>query len=437
MGGGLARARDGVVEDPKEESLREARQKVSSAMESGAGSVQVAATEILRVAGVAAYHTSVILGEKEYYFDSQGIISAPALWSHLLGQSKRPREFKTEVINVGSSAHTGLALAHGLLPFFEKGSYDVLHKNCNVFSDAALYFLTRKRLDGRFSRLERLLVATEPLSTELLNRLLMAEPPKESSSGASAGRLWPGPYMVNPLAQNFTVDDVIAACDAMSAEACGPNAGTTGCTCMLQGWNCGAAGNPEEVAPSHEEGLETALAVEAGDMVDVDETVTRVAALLPLLPPEEPSATNHLGATEDSSAQLEEMRYWEFGDDGIDNDDDEVEAPCTEADHPAVPKRMVPLHEIVGEAWVVELAEQDSAESVPGPPRHCPAWSSKPPVRRVASLDGALTLSTLAELAELAERPESPEGGYSLLSVPQLIPVDDALHRPLEEMLSL
>jgi len=178
--------------------------------------VQVAATQILQVAGIAAYHTSVILGTKEYYFDADGIASAPALWSHFVGNDGDvEQEICTEVFTVGRSPLSGAALVQGLEVFFYGGSYDVLLKNCNAFTDAALYFLTRRRLDPRFSRLERLIGGTRPLSTKLLAAVLRSVIP----GGDAEGLALPQDYMPNPLAENFSVEDVIARCDALDAAS--------------------------------------------------------------------------------------------------------------------------------------------------------------------------------------------------------------------------
>jgi len=43
-----------------------------------------------------------------------------------------------------------------LEPHFEAGTYDLLRKNCNTFSDCALYFLIQRRLHSRYVKLERL-----------------------------------------------------------------------------------------------------------------------------------------------------------------------------------------------------------------------------------------------------------------------------------------
>jgi len=210
----------------------------------GALEVQVAATELMCVAGVPAYHTSVILGGREYYFDSNGIVCMPAFFSHLTARARRPGTLRMEVHRMGESASSGAALIQHLVPFFASGTYDVLYKNCNTFTDAALYFLTRNRLDERFCKLERWLVSTRPFSIGLLNAALWAAaataelaassassssapPPgekldasKEGTSGADGAtsggpKKFPKGYCANPLAETFCMQDVIASCDRL------------------------------------------------------------------------------------------------------------------------------------------------------------------------------------------------------------------------------
>jgi hypothetical protein len=179
--------------------------------------VRIAATEILKVAGVSGYHTSIMVDDREYFFDSLGIMAAPPLWSHIAGRVKQPgdeRDVRTEVIDVGRSSSSGKALVQALRPFFEKGSYDIFYKNCNTFTDVALYFLTKTRLKGRFNRIERLITATNPLSTGLLNRVFRAC--VESSTGQSCEV---DVYVQNPEAQGFSVDDAIASLDESDSDS--------------------------------------------------------------------------------------------------------------------------------------------------------------------------------------------------------------------------
>jgi len=180
------------------------------------GEVLAAFSEIFRVAGVGAYHTSIIIGDREYYFDSCGIESAPCFSSHLLDESHMMDPNLTTQ-SFGRIALTGEALVKGLTPFFEAGTYDIIFKNCNAFTDAALYFLTRQRLDPQYTRMERLLKATTPVSTAAINGLARASSTPSPEDGVAVPS-WE--YESNPLAQGFSVEDVIAACDALDAQAC-------------------------------------------------------------------------------------------------------------------------------------------------------------------------------------------------------------------------
>mmetsp|Transcript_45534 Transcript_45534/g.90217 ORF Transcript_45534/g.90217 Transcript_45534/m.90217 type:complete len:247 (-) Transcript_45534:30-770(-) len=168
--------------------------------------VRLAATEILNVAGMSGYHTSVILDDREYFFDSLGIMAAPPLSSHLAGQDLQVCAGRTTVVDIGRSACSGNALVQALHPHFERGSYDIFFKNCNTFSDVALYFLTRQRLTGCYNRIERMITATSPVSTGLLNRLFRAF--LESKTGLPCED---DVYVTNPEAEDFSVDDLIAS----------------------------------------------------------------------------------------------------------------------------------------------------------------------------------------------------------------------------------
>jgi len=174
--------------------------------------VQVAATPILQIAGAAAYHCSVVLGKHEYYFDAQGIMCAPALWSHsnlCVGRAA----CEPEVIEVGRTTTDLQTLRRALSPFFKAGSYDVLLKNCNTFVDAAIFFLTRSRLEGRFTRLERLVASTRPLSTKLLAAI----------AGLASRGEGPAPaqYEPNPRAVNFCLEATLGQLAAEALAAAG------------------------------------------------------------------------------------------------------------------------------------------------------------------------------------------------------------------------
>ena len=59
-------------------------------------------------------------------------------------------------------------------PVLPPGTYDVFYKNCNTFSDAALYFLTGTRMPACYNRIERFVTATKPVSVGLLNVIFKA-----------------------------------------------------------------------------------------------------------------------------------------------------------------------------------------------------------------------------------------------------------------------
>lgn len=164
--------------------------------------VRLAATEILKVAGMSGYHTSVLVDDREYFFDCLGIMVAPPLWSHITGQVSQPAEARTQIIDMGTSACGGKALVQALHPYFQKGSYDIFYKNCNTFTDAALYFLTKSRLPGHHNRIERLVTATNPISTNLINRMFRNVPQNDEPSLDF--------YVPNPVSDGFSVDELIA-----------------------------------------------------------------------------------------------------------------------------------------------------------------------------------------------------------------------------------
>lgn len=169
-------------------------------------SVRVAVTEIINVAGIVGYHSSIVVGGSEYFFDNMGIISAAAFASHFAGQ-KRHNPMETEVLDCGRSPHSGQQMMAFLTPFFKKGSYDILYKNCNSFTDCALYFLTGARLEGCYSRMERLMTMTSPISTAVMNQLF------RSYMEHTGNQCDIDVYVPNPVSQEFDAREVIACVD--------------------------------------------------------------------------------------------------------------------------------------------------------------------------------------------------------------------------------
>jgi len=144
--------------------------------------VELAASDLFSIPGMAkAYHTSVVVNGEEFFFSDSGIFSDRALNSH----QQRP----SERVLVGYSTRTGAQLLASLSAYFRPGSYDLIHKNCNTFSDCALYFLLRKRLDWKYSMLERIGQRAAP---ELLQSFTK------------------GMYQPNQAAIGFSSEEVIA-----------------------------------------------------------------------------------------------------------------------------------------------------------------------------------------------------------------------------------
>jgi len=178
--------------------------------------VRLACSEIFQIAGMSAYHTSVVIGEVELYFHQSGIEFTEPYASHMHDPGGYP---DIDVQSFGRGKTSGSVLLMQLGPLFEAGTYDIIYKNCNAFTDVALYFLTRKRLDSKYSRLERFVRATTPVSTGVLNGLVRAVGatgvPEEYMDGEE---FEPWMYRSNPRAQNFVVEDAIAACNAMDGD---------------------------------------------------------------------------------------------------------------------------------------------------------------------------------------------------------------------------
>lgn len=148
--------------------------------------VELAATTLgPGVPGIQAYHTSVVVDEIEYSFSIEGVTHGPELLSH-----KHLPNAPAKVLYVGLTAISGRKMLDYLKKHFRRGSYDLLRKNCNSFSDCALFYLLDTRLDPKYRGLEQLGHAADKHS-----RLV------QTLSG--------GDYLPNPEADKFSVEDVI------------------------------------------------------------------------------------------------------------------------------------------------------------------------------------------------------------------------------------
>lgn len=150
--------------------------------------VELAASELFNVAVATAYHTSVLVNGEEFFFSDSGIFTDRALNSHGGSPSER--------LELGYSSKTGSQLLRALQPHFRSGTYDLVRKNCNSFSECAVYFLLGQRLERRFNAIEKLGQA----NTELLSQVTK------------------GMYIPNPAAQDFQVDTVMASLDKLGED---------------------------------------------------------------------------------------------------------------------------------------------------------------------------------------------------------------------------
>eukprot|EP00928_Gymnodinium_smaydae_P062025 TRINITY_DN45978_c0_g1_i1.p1 TRINITY_DN45978_c0_g1~~TRINITY_DN45978_c0_g1_i1.p1 ORF type:complete len:338 (-),score=39.59 TRINITY_DN45978_c0_g1_i1:256-1239(-) len=154
----------------------------------GSNHVELAATLLFSIPALgSAYHTSVLVNGEEFFFCDSGIVTNSVLRSH----DGNP----TERISLGYSQRNGQLTHHVLAPHFQPGSYDLLTKNCNSFSDCALWFLLERRLDSRYSRLERL-GQTNPAMVQKFTK---------------------GAYEPKEAATNFKLEDVIRDLDELCA----------------------------------------------------------------------------------------------------------------------------------------------------------------------------------------------------------------------------
>ncbi|CAD7943982.1 unnamed protein product [Amoebophrya sp. A120] len=195
----------------------------------GPNVIELAYSPLGGFGGFTAYHSSVVVNGTEYFFDGNGIESSSNFASHQFadqqggdgnlpgGAAGQPADFansqqsmttsssssrggpqgggggapaqrsKMQIMKMGKSNKTGTQLVQALRKYFPAGHYDLLRKNCNSFSDVALFYCLGIRLDKSFRKMEKL------------------------------GQSWQGllgdQYEPNPMADNFDVETVIADID--------------------------------------------------------------------------------------------------------------------------------------------------------------------------------------------------------------------------------
>ncbi|OLQ07569.1 Desumoylating isopeptidase 1 [Symbiodinium microadriaticum] len=162
--------------------------------------VELATSLLFTIPGLAsAYHTSVVVNGEEFFFSDSGIFANMTLTSH---QGK-----PSEKLAMGLSHWTGQQLFRALQEHFRPGTYDLIRKNCNSFSDCALHFLLRKRLPSKYSAMESMGQRT---SLDLIHHF---------TNGA---------YQPNQAAANFSTETVIQQLDRLDPRtlAAGSTAGT-------------------------------------------------------------------------------------------------------------------------------------------------------------------------------------------------------------------
>jgi len=158
--------------------------------------VELAVSALGGLGGFAGYHTSVLVAGEEYYFCHGGICCNSKVVSHEDRQ-------KVRRIFIGLSQRTGSDLIRFLSAHFRPHSYDLLRKNCNSFTDCALFYLCEQRLDAGFRVMEQLgRVADE--HTGLVQRASM------------------GDYCPNRRAADFNVEDVILAIESAGSQGWAP-----------------------------------------------------------------------------------------------------------------------------------------------------------------------------------------------------------------------
>lgn len=113
--------------------------------------IQLAVSALGGLPGAQVYHSSILMDGLEFSFGAiQGLVTAKGALSHscMAGQP--------ELFDLGFSQRTPRQLATTLGPFFKRGTYDLLRKNCNTFADCAINFLLGQRLDAKYRSLDQL-----------------------------------------------------------------------------------------------------------------------------------------------------------------------------------------------------------------------------------------------------------------------------------------
>jgi len=200
--------------------LRSPRKKPRAA----GNEVELAVSPLAGMHGAAGYHTSVLLGGEEFYFSPFGICWSHKITSHDSTDVKR--------IFMGTSDLSSKEILAALSDEFRPGSYDILRKNCNAFTDGCLYLLCRKRLDANFKAAEMLAQVAD--SAGLVQTLTF------------------GAYTRNEKAAGFDLEAVIAKIDESGCRSPGAVPTTPK---AARSKRCQSASTPKPVQSEGVEGL--------------------------------------------------------------------------------------------------------------------------------------------------------------------------------------
>uniref|UniRef100_A0A7S1AQQ7 PPPDE domain-containing protein n=1 Tax=Noctiluca scintillans TaxID=2966 RepID=A0A7S1AQQ7_NOCSC len=142
-----------------------------------------------------AYHTSILMNGAEYSFADDGVTRGRSLASHDMFPDQ------PEVTHCGITLATEREMLAALRPHFKMQTYDLLRKNCSSFTDCALFFLIGARLDPCYHGLEQVGAAWDR-NIGLVQSLTRGE------------------YRPNPLADGFSVKNVIAELEKNHTFVC-------------------------------------------------------------------------------------------------------------------------------------------------------------------------------------------------------------------------
>lgn len=104
--------------------------------------------------GFQAYHTSIEINGQELFFDQAGIMSSSNRLSHQ-PQGDPNSRYDTSATLIGMTDKNGDTVLRDLRQHFQPNTYDLLKKNCNSFSDCALWYTCKIRLHSDYRSLER------------------------------------------------------------------------------------------------------------------------------------------------------------------------------------------------------------------------------------------------------------------------------------------